>query len=167
MKVLPLGSIARQYQLNFHLYADDTQLNMAFKPINAAALPLVISNIQYSVIDIKSWMMANMLQLNMDKTEVLVLMNKSLRNPIAMSKIKIDSIDISTASSVRNLGAIFDSALISEDFVNSLYKSAWFNLFKISRSRRSLITDATKDPYTSLCDVQNWILQQPVVRHPK
>ena len=65
-------------------------------------------------------MTANMLQLNMDKTEVLVLMNKSLRNPITMNKIKIDAIDISTASSVKNLGVIFDSALSSEAFVNSI-----------------------------------------------
>ena len=71
-------------------------------------------------------------------------MNKSLRNPITMNKIKIDSIDISTASSVRNLGAIFDSALSSEAFVNSICKSAWFNLFNISRSRGSLTTDAAK-----------------------
>ena len=117
---------------------------MAFKPNNAEALPLVISNIQYCVIDIKSWMTTNMLQLNMDKTKVLVLMNKSLRNPITMNKIKIDSIDISTASSVGNRGAIFDSALSSEAFVNSICKSAWFNLFKISRCRSSLTTDATK-----------------------
>ena len=117
---------------------------MSFKPNNAKSLPLVISNIQNCVIDIKSWMTANMLQLNMDKAEVLVLMNKRLRNPITMIKIKIDSIDISTASSVRNIGAIFDSALISEAFVNSICKSAWFNLFNISRSRRYLTTDAAK-----------------------
>ena len=140
----PLGAIARKYQLNFHLYADDTQLYMSFKPNNVESLPLVISNIQNCVIDIKSWMTTNMLQLNMDKTEVLVLMNKSLRNPTTMNKIKIDSIDISTASSVRNLGVIFDSALSSEAFVNSICKSAWFNLFNISRSRRSLTTDAAK-----------------------
>ena len=117
---------------------------MAFKPNNVESLPLVISNIQNCVTDIKFWMTANMLQLNMDKAEVLVLMNKSLRNIITMNKIKIDSIDISTASSVRNFGAIFDSALSSEAFVNSICKSAWFNLFNISRSRRSLKTDAAK-----------------------
>ena len=122
----PLGAIARKYQLNFHLYADDTQLYMSFQPINAESLPLAISNIQNCVIDIKCWITAIMLQRNMDKTEVLVLMNKSLRNPITVNKIKIDSIDISTASSVRNLGAIFDSALSSEVFVNSICKSAWF-----------------------------------------
>ena len=70
---------------------------MAFKPNNVESLPLGISNIQNCVIDINSWMTANMLQLNMDKTEVKVLMNKTLRNPNTMNKIKIDSIDISTA----------------------------------------------------------------------
>ena len=53
-------------------------------------------------------------------------------------------IDISTASSVRNVGAIFDSALSSEALVNSICKSAWFDSFNISRSRRSLTTDAVK-----------------------
>ena len=84
---------------------------MAFKPKNAESLTLIISNIQNCVIGIKSWMTDNMLQLNMDKTDVLVVMNRSLRNPITINKIKIDSIDKSTASSVRNLGTILESAL--------------------------------------------------------
>ena len=98
-----LGATAHKYQLNFHLHADDKQLYMAFKPNNAESLPLVISNIQNFVISMKSWITANMLQLNMDRTEVLVLMNKSLRNHITINKIKIDSIDIPTASSVLHL----------------------------------------------------------------
>ena len=117
---------------------------MAFKPNNAESLQPIISNIQNCVIDIKSWMTANMLQLNMDKTEALVLMNKSLENPITINKIKIDSTDISTVSSVSNLGAIFDCVLGSEAFANPICKSAWFNLFNISRSRRSLTTDTAK-----------------------
>ena len=76
--------------------------------------------------------------------EVLVLMSKSLRNSITINKVKIDSIDISTASSIRNLGVIFDSALSSEAFVNAICKFAWFNLFIMSTSRRSLKTDAAK-----------------------
>ena len=64
----------------------------------------------------------------MDKTETLVLANKSPRNAITIDKIKIASIDISTASSTRSLGAIFDSDLSSEAFVSSTFKSAWLNL---------------------------------------
>ena len=60
-------------------------------------------------------------------------------------KIIIDSIDTSTtASSVRNLDAIFDSALSSEAFVDSTCKSARFNLFNINRSRTSPTTNAAK-----------------------
>ena len=73
-----------------------------------------------------------------------MLMNKSLRNPITMNKLAINSIEISTASSGRNLGAIFDSAVSSKAFVNPICKSAWFDLVNISRSRRSLTTDAAK-----------------------
>ena len=64
---------------------------------------------------------------------------------MTINKTKIDSIDISTVNTVRNLGAIFESALSSEAFENSICKSAWFNLFNISRgSRRSLTTDSAK-----------------------
>ena len=112
-------------------------------------------------------MMANMLELNMDKTEVSVLMNKSLRNPISINKTKIDPNDISTASNVKNLGVIFDSALSSEAFVNSIFKSAWFNLFNISRSRRSLTTDAAKINFQANVMSKNRLLQQPAVWHPK
>ena len=43
---------------------------MALIPDNAESLHQIISNIRNCVIDIKSWMTANMLQLNMDKKEV-------------------------------------------------------------------------------------------------
>ena len=87
-------------------------------------------------------MTANMLQLNMDKTEVVVLMNKSLRNPITIKNSNLFNWYINC--SVRNLGGIFDSALSSEALVNVICKSAWFNLFNISKRRRYLTTDAAK-----------------------
>ena len=94
---------------------------MAFKPNNTESFHQIIGNIQNCVIDIKSWVTAYMLQLNMDKIEDLVLMNKSLRNPITINKMKIDSTDISITSGIRNLGAKFDNALSSKAFVNSVF----------------------------------------------
>ena len=140
----PLGEIARKHNLDYHLYADDTQQYMAFKPGNNKSLEFTISSIQNCVIDIKSWMTTNMLQLNMDKTEVLVLMNKRLRNPVTVDNIKIASVSISPTKNVRNLGAVFDSTLSSEPFVSAICKSAWFNLFNITKVRRSLTTEAAK-----------------------
>ena len=46
---------------------------------------------------------AKMLQLDLDKTEVLVLMNRSFSNTITINEIKIDSIGMSTAKSIKNV----------------------------------------------------------------
>ena len=92
--ITPLGATTRKYQLNFHLYADNTHLYLAFKPNNTKSLYQTIGSIQNCVIDLRSWMAANMIQLNMDKTEILVLMTKSPRNPIIINKIETDSIVI-------------------------------------------------------------------------
>ena len=45
-----------------------------------------------------------------------------------------------------DLGAIIDSPLSSEAFVNSICNSTWFNSFNFSKSQRSLSTNATKIP---------------------
>ena len=47
-------------------------------------------------------------------------MNKRLGFLSTKNKIKTDSIDISSAHSVRNIGDMFDSALNSETCVNSI-----------------------------------------------
>ena len=135
--------------VNFHFYADDTQLYMDFKPNNAESLPPIISNIQNCLIDIKSWMTANMLQLNMDKTEVLVPMNKSLRNPITINKIKIDSIDISNASSIRNVGDILDSVLSFCELHLQIYLVQF-----IQHKQKPRVS-------------KNWFYQNPYLRFPK
>ena len=49
----PLGRIIRNHGLTFHLYADDTHLYIAFKPIDAASKHEAISRIEACVDDIK------------------------------------------------------------------------------------------------------------------
>ena len=104
---------------------------------NTESIQQIISGIQNSNVDIKFSMTPKLLWTT---TKIFVLMNKSLRNPSTINKVKIDFICISNGI----LGAVFDSALISEVFVNSNCKSAWFNFFKFSRSWRYLTTDAAR-----------------------
>lgn len=54
--------------ISFHSYADDTQLYIAASPDDLE--PIVTLFI--CIPDLKSWMAENFLQLNQDKTEVLV-----------------------------------------------------------------------------------------------
>ncbi|MHC5954089.1 reverse transcriptase domain-containing protein, partial [Streptococcus pyogenes] len=102
--MLPLGSIIRRHSINFHCYADDTQLYLSMKPGNTHHLV----KLQECLKDIKSWMAANFLLLNSDKTEVIVLGPENLRNMVSNQILTLDGITLASSNAVRNLGVIFD-----------------------------------------------------------
>ena len=56
----PLGSIARKRGLGLHMYADDTQLYISFKPVGGCELET--QRIEACVTEMRSWMYKNKLQ---------------------------------------------------------------------------------------------------------
>ena len=73
---LPLGDIMPKKGLQFHIYADDTQIYMSFTP-NIDCISFSISKIEECIKDIEAWMMINRLKLNGDKTEMLIIGTKN------------------------------------------------------------------------------------------
>uniref|UniRef100_A0A3B3DFR7 Reverse transcriptase domain-containing protein n=1 Tax=Oryzias melastigma TaxID=30732 RepID=A0A3B3DFR7_ORYME len=60
--MLPLGDVIRRHGVDFHSYADDTQLYIAVSPDDLEPLNTLLN----CILDIKSWMAENFLQLNQD-----------------------------------------------------------------------------------------------------
>ena len=63
--MLPLGDIIRRYGINFHCYADETDI---YIPIRSYDSP-EIQKVESCLIAIKKWMSQNSLQLNTAKTK--------------------------------------------------------------------------------------------------
>ena len=135
----PLVRIIQRHGLTYHLYADDTQLYMAFKPSDATSKCDAISRIEACVADIRIWMNDNFLKLNDDKTELLVITTREELSKISDISIKVGDQSISPSDDPpRNLGVIFDSTCCLDAHIAKLCRSINFNPYSVGKIRKYL-----------------------------
>uniref|UniRef100_A0A8C6VWU7 Reverse transcriptase domain-containing protein n=1 Tax=Nothobranchius furzeri TaxID=105023 RepID=A0A8C6VWU7_NOTFU len=112
--------------ISYHLYADDIQLYISFKPHEMSKLQLL-----HTCLDsIKTWMAGSFLQLNEDKTEIRICAPDKLVPKVRDSLGQLAS---HTKPSVRNLGVTFDPGLTLDSHVSSLVGSSFFHLRNIAK----------------------------------
>ena len=134
-----MTDIIRQHGLEFHLYADDTQMYLTFNPINEE-LSTIKSNIESCVSDIRVWMSSNCLKLN-DKSELLIFHSQRVPRP-NITAINIGEESISPVESCRNIGVIYDETLSFDEHISSITKTAFWHLRNIYCIRHYLDTDS-------------------------
>ena len=96
--------------MQFHLYADDTQLYISFSTNNDVELTNSISKIEECLSDIDKWMSINRLKLNKDKTELLYLFSK-YDSQQSLPPLPFGSDLIKPSLHARNIGVIFDTTM--------------------------------------------------------
>ncbi len=98
------------------------------------------------MVEVKQWMVKNMLKWNDDKTEFIVIGTRQQRSKIDIPHININGTDIAPNSTVCNLDVMFDSEMSMKAHVSSInmYRSAYpqlknLNLFWIWRQQIQLL----------------------------
>ena len=144
MYTTPPGNIIRKHGLNFHLYADDTQLYISFQPGVSVSNETAISCLEAcikDIKDIKAWVTNNLLKLNDDKTELIVITTHSNTSQNQHIGINIgDSLITPSSEPPRNLEVLFDSTCSLNDHVSKICKSINYNLYSIGKIRKYLDT---------------------------
>ena len=134
----PISDVITNHQLNYHLYADDTQLYLAFKTNH---MNLAIDRVVSCVSEISCWMEQNDLRLNPDKTHILLIHSRFREGP-ALEYLQFMDERISISDKVRSLGVIFDKHMTFDDQIDHVCKSSINHLRNLFRIRTYLDVNA-------------------------
>ena len=158
----PIGDICRNNHVEFHLYADDTQLYLSFKPSKLNSKLDCITRIENCINEINVWMTQNLLKLNSNKTEFILFGTRHQLSKVDDISIQIGSNTIKPANHVRNLGFVMDNLLKNGPHINKITSSCYCTLRNIAKIRPSLDTKSaqliTQALVTSCLDYCNTLL---------
>src|SRR4029434_4984512 len=124
--MLPLGSVIRRHNIDYHSYADDTQLYISVTPNNYSSIDCLVN----CILDRNVCMSQNFLKLNQDKTEVLVIGEKNERENLSAH---LKTLALNTKHQARNLGVILDSDLNFETHIKNIIKTSFYHLRNIAK----------------------------------
>ena len=139
----PVRDIILKYNLNYHVYADDTQLYITFKSSQEPA-DSCITTLEKCIQEIRSWMRQNFLKLNDEKTEFLLFGSRQQLSKVSLPFITIGDSQITPSSQARNLGVIFDSTMTLKPHISNIVRVSSFHIRNISRIRKYLNQSAAE-----------------------
>ena len=93
--------------------------------------------------ELRSWMISNMLMVNDSKTEFLIIGSKQQLERVNIPFIHVGEDQSTPVTSVRNLGAIFDSNLKMDMQITKACQNAYYDLHNIRTIRKFLSQEAT------------------------
>ena len=141
MYTYPLALILNKHTVEYHSYADDTQVYLHCDN-NVASLRHDVHQLENCIFDICDWMRLNALKLNEHKTLfVIFTTNNNLRDNqcLVVGKNKIE-----VSEYVKMLGVTFDNRRTLQKHITSICRSVNIHIRKINSIRRYLSNTAAR-----------------------
>ncbi len=121
----------RQHGIAFHIYADDDNLYLAFKPLGISS----------AFISIK--MIVNMLGINDTKIHFTVI-NGSRRKTLDIPSLRVSEANIMSSTYIKALGVHIDNTLSMQKQVNEVSRASFAKLSNMYKIRECITEDGAK-----------------------
>jgi hypothetical protein len=133
--ILPLGKILRELGIDFHLYADDTQIYISSQPSDFNVCMDTLKNGYKALSD---WLSNNFLKLNHNKTNIMLVGPERARKRLAaeLGMINLGTASLALSDKVKNLGVTFDGDLSFGQHISNLAKSSMISLRNMAKIRK-------------------------------
>ena len=131
--VSPIAEVILSHGVQFHQYADDTQLYVAVKSDSD------VKKLEDCTIAVRDWFTRNGMLLNPDKSEVLLVARKANAEKFAQgSAVRVAGSDINYSVQLKSLGVTLDQNLSFDQHVSNIVKASNYNIRALRHIRPML-----------------------------
>ena len=136
--ISPVGRLITGYGIDFHKYADDTQLYISLKqPVHPS-----LDSLAQCTTNLQHWYWSNDLLLNPDKSEVAFFGTRQRLQRVSLpSSISVAGSNVAVCDTLKTLGVKLDRTLSFDNHVNDIVRGCNYHLQALRHLRKSLTRD--------------------------
>ena len=150
--VSPISSVIASFGVQFHQYADDTQLYTAVKSGSDIE---GIKRLEECTQAVRDWFLDNGMLLNPDKSEVMLLGTRTQTQKfVHRSSVAVAGSNIKFSMKLKSLGVTLDQSLTFDDHIKNVVKASNFHIRALKHIRPMLSSEVANMVACSVVNIK-------------